>query len=110
MDPLKVVYFDMGDKTLYLEGGTQGAGLLLVRGNLEISGGFSWYGYIIVTGYLSYEGGGEQLITGGVLSGNAASLDTLVAGNAVIEYCSKVVDDLMNKIPPMKKLAWTEVF
>jgi len=110
VDPLKVVYFDMGDKTLYLEGGTQGAGLLLVRGNLEISGGFSWYGYIIVTGYLSYEGGGEQLITGGVLSGNAASLDTLVAGNAVIEYCSKVVDDLMNKIPPMKKLAWTEVF
>jgi len=110
VDPLKVVYFDMGDKTLYLEGGTQGAGLLLVRGNLVISGGFSWYGYIIVTGNLSYTGGGEKLITGGVLSGNVASLDILVGGDAVIEYCSKVAEDLKNKIPPMKKLVWSEVF
>jgi len=110
VDPLKVVYFDMGDKTLYLEGGTQGAGLLLVRGNLEISGGFSWYGYIIVMGYLSYTGGGEQLITGGVLSGKAASLDLIIGGDAVIEYCSKVADDLKKKIFPMKTLAWMEVF
>lgn len=103
VDPLKVVYFDMGDKTVKLEGGTHGAGLLLVKGNLEINGGFSWYGHIIVTGLLSYTGGGEKLITGGVLSGNAASLD-ITGGNAVIDYCGKVADDLKNKIPPMKKL------
>lgn len=101
---LKVVYFDMGDKTLKLSGGTHGAGLLLVKGNLEIDGGFSWYGHIIVNGLLSYTGDGEKLITGGVLCGGAASLDLVTGGNAVIEYCGKVADDLKNKIPPMKKL------
>jgi hypothetical protein len=111
VDPLKVVYFDMGDKTVKLTGGTQGAGLLLVKGNLEINGRFSWYGYIIITGSLSYTGGGEQLITGAVLSGKATSLDSItIGGNAVIEYCGKVADDLKKRISPMKRLGWREVF
>ena len=108
---LNIVYFNMGgDKTLKLAGGTRGAGILLVDGNLDLSGGFTWYGEIIVTGALNFSGGGEKNVTGGILAGESATVNTDVGGNVGILYCSDAVGKLRNGIPPYKIASWREVY
>lgn len=108
---MNIVYFNMnGDKTLKLAGGSHGAGILLVNGNLEVSGGFSWYGEIIVTGACNFTGGGEKNITGAVLAGESATVATDVGGNVGILYCSDAVKKLKGSLPPYKITSWREVF
>ena len=116
-DPLKpvgspnVVYFDMGgDKTVKLAGGSHGTGILLVNGNLDVSGGFSWYGIIIVTGSINFTGGGEKNITGGMLGGDAASVDVDIGGNISILYCANVKKYLEDKVRFMKVVYWRNKF
>jgi hypothetical protein len=109
--PMNITYFDMhGDKTIKFTGTSHGAGILLVNGNLTIEGGFSWYGVIIVTGALTYSGGGEKNVTGGIYTGESANVDATLGGNAVVIYCSKAIDDLNNKLPPLKMTQWIEIF
>lgn len=113
-DP-KIVYFNMKEtdgtlKTLTLTGGVTGAGVLLVDGNLNISGAFEWYGVIIVTGALDFTGGGQKNVTGGILAGESATIEIDVAGNAGIIYCSKVGDWLNNKFSHGRITRWRDVF
>ena len=108
---LNIVYFNMGgDKTLKLAGGSHGAGILLVDGNLEINGGFKWYGLIIITGALDFTGGGEKNITGGVMSGESATVEVDVGGNAGIINCSAVRPRLENLVSPLRMARWREVY
>jgi Tfp pilus assembly protein PilX len=109
--PMNVVYFDMnGDKTIKLAGGCHGAGLLLVNGNLELNGGFTWYGQVIVTGALNFSGGGEKNISGGVLAGETSVVvNTEVGGDVGILYCSKAIESL-KMLPPYKITQWREVY
>ena len=72
--PMNIVYFNMsGDKTIRLTGGSRGAGILLIEGNLEIDGGLTWYGIILATGAVSYTGSGQKNVTGGVMAGENAA-------------------------------------
>ena len=108
---MSIVYFNMnGTNTLKLTGGTTGAGILLVDGNLEINGGFKWYGLVIVTGSVDYTGGGEKNVTGGVMSGESATVEVDVGGNAGIIYCSSVSNSLKNKVSPYRVTRWRDVF
>ena len=112
---MKIVYFDMNrTNTLKLSGGSHGAGILLVNGNLELNGGFTWYGVIIVTGALDFTGGGQKNVTGGVMTGETATVEIDVGGNAGIIYCSsavnKVKDKTKNLIPAFRVTRWKEVF
>jgi len=107
------VYFNMqGNRTIKLTGGTSGAGILLVDGNLELSGGFTWYGIIIVTGALDYTGGGQKNVTGGIIAGEAATIEIDVQGNAGILYCSSVARWLSDEgnISPQRLTRWKEEF
>jgi hypothetical protein len=105
--PMKIVYFNMhGDKTLKLAGQSHGAGLLLVDGNLDLNGGFTWYGVIIVTGALDFTGGGEKNVTGGILTGEAATVQVDLGGNAGILYCSQVADKLKKIVTPLRMTRW----
>ena len=109
--PLNIVYFNMGgNKTLKLAGGSHGAGILLVDGNLEINGGFKWYGLIIVMGALDFTGGGEKNITGGVMSGESATVEVDIGGNAGIINCSAVQGLLENRVTPLRVTRWREVY
>lgn len=106
-----VVYFDMNKvNTLKLSAGSHGSGILLVDGNLELQGGFSWYGVIVATGTIKYTGGGENMITGGVLSGSNSDIDTTIGGNASINFCSKTLELIKKKVRPAKVLSWKECF
>ncbi len=108
---MNIIYFNMqGNKTLKLTGGSHGAGILLVDGNLEIHGGFIWYGVIIVTGGLSYTGLEDQNVTGGILAGESAFSEVYIGGKTGILYCSTVGDKLNNIIPPIKITRWRDIF
>ena len=109
--PMNIIYFNMnGDNTLKLTGGSHGAGILLVEGNLEINGGFTWYGVILATGVVAYTGGGEKNITGGIMSGGNTTIEVDIGGNSGIIYCSTVSNKLKDIIPPLKITRWREIF
>lgn len=109
--PLTIIYFNMnGDKTIKLTGNSHGAGILLVEGNLEIHGGFTWYGIILVTGSIRYTGGGEKNVTGGIISGGESMIEVDIGGNAGIIYCSTLSNQLKEIVPPYKIIRWREIF
>lgn len=113
----KIVYYDMGNVsnpnspyTIKLNG-AKGSGILLVNGDLELGGGFQWYGIVVVTGSIKFAGGGQAItITGGVLAGKDASADSDISGNINILYCSAVKDFLKKTVKATKKLSWREIF
>ena len=109
--PMNIVYFNMnGDKTIKLTGGSRGAGILLVEGNLEIDGGLTWYGIILATGAVAYTGSGQKNVTGGVMAGENATTGIEIDENTGILYCSAVSRKLKDVIPPLKITRWREIF
>jgi Tfp pilus assembly protein PilX len=101
------VYYNMGGRSLKLSGGTQGCGILLIDGDLEIHGNFSWYGPVVVTGSIIYTGGGNKNITGALLSGGAVTAD-VIGGNATILNCSQaIMNSTQNS--PLQVLNWKQV-
>ena len=108
---MNIVYIDMqGTQTLKLEGDSHGAGILLVNGNLEINGGFTWYGVILARGVVDYTGGGQKNVTGGIMAGENATIKGEIGGNAGIVYCSAVSNKLKDIVPPLKITRWREIF
>lgn len=81
-----------------------GAGILLVNGNLDIHGGLQFYGLIIVTGTISFTGGGSNSsnIVGGIIAGqhSVANLDSTLGGgvNVTFDYCA--LPHSSNTAPP----------
>ncbi|MGC9314832.1 MAG: PilX N-terminal domain-containing pilus assembly protein [bacterium] len=76
--------------------GTVGAGVLIVRGDMHISGQFEWTGLIICLGKVSVDitGGGQGIHIWGSLL--CQSVDFKIAGNADINWCS----DALRQIEP----------
>jgi hypothetical protein len=108
---MNIVYFNLqGTQRLTLAGDSHGAGILLVEGNLEINGGFTWYGVILATGAVEYTGGGRKNVTGGIIAGENATTETDIDEHAGIIYCSAVSDALKDIIPPLKITRWREIF
>jgi Tfp pilus assembly protein PilX len=103
-----IVYFNTNNTYVKLTGQSSGCGMLMVEGDLEVHGGFQWYGVVLVTGSIIFTGGGGKNVTGAVLVGANASAD-LVGGDANIVYCSKAVNDQTNYLP-LVTLRWAELF
>jgi hypothetical protein len=109
--PMNIVYFNLqGTQTLKLAGDSHGAGILLVEGNIEINGGFTWYGVILATGAVRVTGTGRKNVTGGILAGENATSGIDIDDNAGIIYCSAVSDKLKEIVPPLKMTRWREIF
>lgn len=101
-----IVYFDTNGTDVMLAGGSMGCGILLVDGDLWVSGSFLWHGLVIVTGSVTYTGGGDKNITGAVLTGGSMEAD-LIAGNANIVYCSTAISN-QSYNQALRKLSWAE--
>jgi PilX N-terminal len=102
-----IVYYNMAGTSLKLSGGTQGCGILLVDGDLELHGGFAWYGPVLVTGSIIYTGGGNKNITGALLSGSSVTAD-VIGGNATILNCSAArTNATQNR--PLLRLNWQQM-
>jgi len=102
-----IVYFNTGGTQIKLAGGTSGCGILLVEGDLNLDGGFSWYGPVIVTGSVTYAGGGNKHLTGAILAGGSVNGD-LLGGNANLVYCSTAISDQTQNLP-LQILSWKEL-
>lgn len=114
VSPPNIVYYNMNDtSSIKLSGGSSGCGILLVDGDLDVQGGFRWYGLVMVTGSVTFTGGGSEKknITGGVIAGNevdASLFDSNVAGGSIsLVYCSAAINNLTEN-QPFKRLNWKE--
>jgi len=91
--------------------GNQGQGILLVDGDLEISGGFEFYGPVIVRGHIKSTGTGGKL-NGGVMAANVYLGQNTVLGDATINYSRCAVEKAIAGAANPRRLvqrAWTEV-
>jgi type IV pilus assembly PilX-like protein len=103
-----IVYYDTQGTDIKLSGGTSGCGILLVDGDLNMNGDFSWHGMVIVTGSVIFLGGGDKNITGALIAGGSLDADIdIIGGNSNIVYCSSAIDD-QTKNRPLRILSWQE--
>jgi hypothetical protein len=79
-----------------INGASQGQGMLLVDGNLTVSGTFKYYGMIIVKGSFSTQLGGSPTIYGTLLARSANLAANAIAGDVTIQYSKCAVERTMD--------------
>lgn len=88
----RYVFADVGrGGLLKLTGASSGSGLLVVDGDLQLNGGFQWYGLILVRGVVTFLGGGSTgtNVFGGVIAGrDVTNANTVTGGSVSIIYSS----------------------
>lgn len=92
--------------------GVQGQGVLLVDGDLDVQGGFEFYGPVLVKGRLSTQGTGGHF-QGGVIAANVDLDQNDILGNAVINYSSCAISKaLQNSAPgaPLRSRSWANLY
>ena len=103
-----IVYYDTQGTDIKLSGGTSGCGILLVDGDLNMNGDFSWHGIVIVTGSVIFLGGGDKNITGVLIAGGSLDADIdVIGGNSNIVYCSSAID-AQTENRPLLILNWKQ--
>jgi hypothetical protein len=86
-DHFPAVYSE-GDLQVY---GGQGQGVLVVEGDLTVSGGFRYFGIVIVLGKFLSVGSGSQITGAMIVRNDRFGLQSL-AGMTIIQYASCAVD------------------
>jgi hypothetical protein len=100
--------------SVHLTSGANGAGILIVDGDLTIDGGLNWYGLILVRGQVTFTGGaggtnGNVNLYGSILAGQdvTAQNQNLVTvdgdkfgGSTNFHYDVCALQNLNNKRPP----------
>ena len=69
---------------LHISGG-YGQGILLVNGDLDIAGGFEFFGPVIVQGGVSSTGTGGHIV-GGLMAQDATLNSSLISGNSTVTF------------------------
>jgi len=96
-----------GDLTL---SGGRGQGVLLVEGNLQLSGGARFYGIIIVQGKV--DANGDQVF-GAVMVHNPASLPSLITGATQFNYSSCAVSRAVagaSQPNALRERSWVQLY
>ncbi|MGH7631217.1 MAG: pilus assembly PilX family protein [Gemmatimonadales bacterium] len=100
---------------LHLSGGSRGQGILLVDGDLTITGGFQFYGLVIAKGAVDLGGTGSDggKVFGGLFSQNIEINDqSIIHGNASVQYSNCAILRALTggALPvPISGHAWTQV-
>lgn len=95
---------------LQLRGGS-GQGILLVDGDLEISGDFTFYGPVIVRGKFASKNSAR--VHGTVMAANMAGGSNEIGGLSTLTYSSCAIKKAFENATPPKRVierAWMEVF
>jgi Tfp pilus assembly protein PilX len=96
--------------------GDRGQGILLVEGDLTVTGSMVFYGPVFVTGTLSTSGtGGDGAkFYGGVIAGNVALDDlTKLAGGAMVNYSSCALKRALDNTAtpaPLAERSWVQLY
>ncbi len=91
--------------------GGSGQGILLVAGDLQVDGGFAFYGPVVVRGHLTVRGGGGRFL-GGVKASSATLLPS-GAGSAEVAFSGCALSNaLLSRalaIPPTSR-GWAQLY
>jgi hypothetical protein len=94
---------------------TQGQGILLVDGNLTVTGSWDFFGIVIIQGDLRTAGGGtsDAHIWGGVMAKNADLSTQNLNGHATLNFSScSILAALQAQSPisPMRQRGWAQLY
>jgi hypothetical protein len=106
-----IVHVSNFNGTTNITGGT-GQGILLVDGDLTISGAFTYYGIIIVRGKMSTTAGGTPTIYGALLVQSMNFQTTAFAGSANIYYSACALQrtrDAVGNPAQLRSRGWAEL-
>jgi hypothetical protein len=100
---------------MHIQSGGFGQGILLVEGNLQIDGGFNFYGVVVVLGTIKIQGtGGHIFGTTMVFGDGDASATNATFGNSELRYSSCAIERAMLNSPlaravPIKHRSWMDI-
>jgi hypothetical protein len=83
-----------------------GYGILFVDGDFEAAGNLDWHGLIIVNGNLTLSGGGSKIIYGAVIVRGEA---LAISGSVDIIYDCELLNNLFDNFSKYKMTSWSEV-
>lgn len=88
-----------------------GAGIMVINGDLTVDGGFNFYGLVLVSGHIKYSGGGSQKVNvyGAILAGEDISDDTDTVGGSFSFYYDACALNQLNTNSPPRLLASHEL-
>jgi hypothetical protein len=96
-----------------LASGGRGQGLLLVEGDLSISGGFEWTGLIVAKGGIKIVGNGNK-ITGALLAQDVAVDDqNSISGNTTLQFSSCALSKAIQGsafAEPLTMRSWVQAY
>jgi hypothetical protein len=102
--------------TLWNFSGGNGQGIMLIEGDLKVTGQFEFYGPIFIKGHIETAGGGGvQHFHGGMIAANADLEQNSVLGTADIVYSSCAVERAilnnaaLNKAKPLARRSWVDL-
>jgi hypothetical protein len=103
-----------GRQTLRINANHSGQGILLVDGDLEVQGGFTFYGPVYVKGEFKTAGTGGHF-NGGVIAANVDLNTSTVLGNAVVTFSSCAVErailnnSALSRAKPLAQRSWVDL-
>lgn len=106
-----IIYAPGSTAVLRLAGGGAGQGILLVESDLEISGGFEFYGIVITRGHFKALGTGGK-VNGAIMVASSGGEAVFLSGNSTLTYSKCAVDKaILGSANPrrMAHRAWMEV-
>lgn len=92
--------------------GVEGQGVLIVNGDLNVQGGFEFYGPVIIKGTLSTQGTGGHF-NGGVVAANINLEQNTVLGNAVVNFSSCALSKAMqnsSQASLIRDRSWVDLY
>jgi hypothetical protein len=94
---------------------TQGQGILLVDGDLNIQGSYQFFGIVIIQGDLKTAGGGttDAHFWGGVMAKNADLSTQSLSGKATLNYSSCSINTVLQATSPvsmMRSRGWAQLY
>lgn len=103
-----------GGPSLRIQSGGMGQGILLIDGDLDLRGGFLFYGIIIVQGNFETQGNGNRII-GAVMASNGLLDDQSITGGSEVTYsrCAITRSILNNaslsRARPLQERSWVDL-
>ena len=99
-----MIYIDnAGGKAAQISGNFQGRGILIVSGDLELTGGLEYEGLVYVLGTLTISGGGSGLnVTGGVMADETVTVN----GSVTVDYDSDTLDAVAKENSSSAIMIW----
>ncbi len=92
-----------GGKAAQISGTFQGRGILIVSGDLQLTGGLEYEGLIYVLGTLTISGGGSGLnVTGGVMANQTVAVN----GSVTVTYDQATLDEVAKENSSSAIMIW----